>query len=68
MKCVGLIFDMKYVVLFQRPNRIPNMDQWFDDRKDAERRCSELIGMLDWLYERNNKVEGPSKVWIEEKE
>ena len=59
---------MKYVVLFQRPNRIPNMDEWFDDRNDAERRCSEFIGMLDWLYESNNKVEGPSKVWIEEKE
>ena len=59
---------MKYVVLFQRPDRTPNMDEWFDNRKDAERRCSELIGMFDWLYESNNKVEGPARVWVEEVE
>lgn len=56
---------MKYVVLFQRPGRVANMDEWFDKKWDAEKRASELRGMMDWLYERNNKVDGPCKVWIE---
>jgi len=58
MKC-------NYVVLFQRPGRVANMDQWFDTQWDAEKRCEELQSMFDWLYERNNKVEGPCKVWVE---
>lgn len=65
MKCVDLIFDMKYVVLFKRHNRTPNMDQWFDTEEEAENRCSELQGMFDWLYERNDKVEGNCIVWVE---
>jgi len=32
---------------------------------DAEKRSEELQSMFDWLYERNNKVEGPCKVWVE---
>jgi hypothetical protein len=67
MKCVDLIFDMKYVVLFKRQDRIPNMDQWFDTEEDAEKRREELQEMFNWLYERNDKVEGNCIVWVEEK-
>jgi len=56
---------MKYVVLFQRPGRVANMDEWFSTQVEAEKRCSELQGMFDWLYERNNKVDGPAKCWVE---
>jgi hypothetical protein len=56
---------MKYVVLFHRPGRIANMDQWFDTLEEAEKRCSELQAMFDWLYVRNNNVEGPTKCWVE---
>jgi hypothetical protein len=56
---------MKYAVLFQRPGRVANMDEWFSTQGEAEKRCSELQGMFDWLYERNNKVDGPAKCWVE---
>jgi len=58
---------MKYVVLFKRPGRIPNMDEWFDTKQEAEKRCEELQSMFDWLYEMNNKGDGPCNVWVEEK-
>ena len=58
---------MKYVVLFQRPGRVANMDEWFDTKQEAENRCEELKDMFDWLYERNNRSGGPCKVWVEEK-
>jgi len=41
------------------------MDEWFSTQVEAEKRCSELQGMFDWLYERNNKVDGPAKCWVE---
>ena len=56
---------MKYAVLFQRPGRVANMDEWFSTKEEAQSRCSELQGMFDWLYERNNKVDGPCKCWVE---
>ena len=56
---------MKYAVLFQRPGRVANMDEWFSTMEEAQRRCSELQRMFDWLYERNNKVDGPAKCWVE---
>jgi len=56
---------MKYAVLFQRPGRVANMDEWFSTKEEAQRRCSELQGMFDWLYTRNNKVDGPAKCWVE---
>lgn len=56
---------MKYAVLFQRPGRVANMDEWFFTMEEAQRRCSELQGMFNWLYERNNKVDGPAKCWVE---
>lgn len=56
---------MKYAVLFQRPGRVANMDEWFSTKEEAQRRCSELQGMFNWLYERNNKVDGPAKCWVE---
>ena len=59
---------MKYVVLFKRPGRVANMDEWFDTQYDAERRCEDLQSMFDWLYERNNKVDGPAECWVECKE
>ena len=59
---------MKYVVLFRRPGRVANMDEWFDTKQEAEKRCEELKDMFDWLYERNNKAGGPCKCWIETKE
>jgi hypothetical protein len=57
--------NYKYAVLFQRPGRVANLDEWFDTQGDAERRSEELQSMFDWLYERNNKVDGPAKVWVE---
>ena len=57
--------NYKYAVLFQRPGRVANLDEWFDTQGDAERRSEELQSMFDWLYERNNKVDGPCKVWVE---
>ena len=56
---------MKYAVLFQRPGRVANMDEWFSTKEEAQSRCNELQGMFDWLYERNNKVDGPAKCWVE---
>ena len=59
---------MNYIVIYQREGRLPNMDQWFDKKIEAEKRCEELQGMFDWMYERNNKMEGPCKCWVECKE
>ena len=28
----------RYVVLFKRQDRTPNMDEWFDNEEDAEKR------------------------------
>lgn len=58
---------MKYVVLFKRPGRVANMDEWFDTKQEAEKRSEELQDMFNWLYERNNKTDGPCVVWVEEK-
>ena len=41
---------MKYAVLFQRPGRVANMDEWFSTMEEAQRRCSD----------------GPAKCWVEE--
>ena len=57
--------NMKYVVLFQRPNRTANMDEWFDDEEKAQKRCSELQGMFDWLVSRNGKEEERAVCWVE---
>ncbi len=65
MKCVDLIFDMKYVVLFQRPNSLPNMDEWFRKKEGADKRCEELQLMFDWLYFRNGKKEEKTVCWVE---
>lgn len=56
---------MKYVVLFKRGERVPNLDEWFDTQYDAERRCDELQGMFDWLYERTNRASDKCTVWVE---
>ena len=59
---------MKYVVIYQiEGRRLANMDQWYDKRIEAEKRCEELQGMFDWMYERSNTMKGPCKCWIEEK-
>ena len=58
---------MKYVVIYQREGRMANMDQWYDTRPEAEKRCEDLQGMFDWMWERNNKLEGRCQCWIEEK-
>ena len=59
---------MQYVVIYQiEGRRLVNMDQWCDKRIEAEKRCEELQGMFDWMYERSNTMEGPCKCWIEEK-
>ena len=59
---------MQYVVIYQiEGRRLVNMDQWYDKRIEAEKRCEELQGMFDWMYERSNTMEGPCKCWIEEK-
>ena len=42
---------MKYVVIYQREGRMANMDQWYDTRPEAEKRCEELQGMFDWMWE-----------------
>lgn len=28
---------MKYIVIYQREGRLPNMDQWFDKKIEAEK-------------------------------
>ena len=59
---------MQYVVIYQiEGRRLVKMDQWYDKRIEAEKRCEELQGMFDWMYERSNTMEGPCKCWIEEK-
>ena len=59
---------MQYFVIYQiEGRRLVNMDQWYDKRIEAEKRCEELQGMFDWMYERSNTMEGPCKCWIEEK-
>ena len=59
---------MQYVVIYLiEGRRLVNMDQWYDKRIEAEKRCEELQGMFDWMYERSNTMEGPCKCWIEEK-
>jgi|TARA_B100000035_G_C21010402_1_gene559357 hypothetical protein len=59
--------EHQWVVLFQRPGRVANMDEWFSSKVEAEKRCEQLQSMFDWLYERNNKSDGPCKCWVEEK-
>ena len=40
-----------------------NMDEWFSTRRSGEGAVNS--GMFNWLYERNNKVDGPAKCWVE---
>lgn len=56
---------MKYVVLFQRGDRTPNLDQWFETQGDAECRKNELQSMFDWLKNHNPKSVEPVSVWVE---
>tara|TARA_R100000773_G_C4204643_1_gene105937 strand:+ start:371 stop:565 length:195 start_codon:yes stop_codon:yes gene_type:complete len=58
---------MQYVVIYQREGRMANMDEWFDTRQEAEKRCEELQGMFNWMWEMNKKRERPCNVWIEER-
>ena len=41
------------------------MDEWFDDEEKAQKRCSELQGMFDWLVSRNGKEEERAVCWVE---
>lgn len=57
--------NFKYVVLFQRGDRSTNMDEWFDVKVDADKRCRELQYMFDWLNEKNDNRGEVCKVWVE---
>jgi len=56
---------MKYVVLFQRGDRQPNIDEWFTTLPDAEHRRKELQGMFDWLKQSNKNTTEDVSVWVE---
>jgi len=56
---------MKYVVLFQRGDRTPNLDEWFMTQYDAEKRRKELQLMFDWLRDQNPKETEPVSVWVQ---
>ncbi len=56
---------MKYVVLFQRPESLPNMDEWFNMKECADKRCEQLQLMFDWLYLRNEKKGEKTVCWVE---
>ena len=56
---------MKYVVLFQRGDRTPNIDEWFDTQYDADKRKKELQRMFDWLNNKQTYETDPVSVWVE---
>ena len=55
---------MKYVVLFQRGDRTPNIDEWFDTQYDADKRKKELL--VPKVVERHQQPyeSDPFSVWL----
>ena len=47
---------LKYAVLFRRGDRTPNLDEVFEDKDQAERRCEELQHMFDWMEQQSGKL------------
>jgi len=56
---------MKYAVLFKRGERTPNLDELYDQKDEAERRCEELQHMFDWLETQSGKPQEHRDVWVE---
>ena len=59
---------LKYAVLFKRGDRTPNLDELFDNKDQAERRCEELQHMYDWLELQSGKSTDHRDVWVEERD
>ncbi len=59
---------MKYAVLFKRGDRTPNLDELYDDKGQAERRCEELQHMFDWLELQSGKPQDHRDVWVESRD
>ena len=59
---------LKYAVLFKRGDRIPNLDELFENKDQAERRCEELQHMYDWLEQQSGKSSDHRDVWVEERD
>ncbi len=59
---------MKYAVLFKRGDRTPNLDELYDQKDEAERRCEELQHMFDWLETQSGKPQEHRDVWVEERD
>ncbi len=59
---------LKYAVLFKRGDRTPNLDELFDNKDQAERRCEELQHMYDWLELQSGKATDHRDVWVEERD
>tara|TARA_B100000427_G_scaffold106558_1_gene88417 strand:+ start:4852 stop:5037 length:186 start_codon:yes stop_codon:yes gene_type:complete len=59
---------MKYAVLFKRGERTPNLDELYDQKDEAERRCEELQHMFDWLETQSGKPQEHRDVWVEERD
>ena len=59
---------LKYAVLFRRGDRIPNLDEVFEDKDQAERRCEELQHMFDWMEQQSGKLSDHKDVYVEERD
>ncbi len=59
---------LKYAVLFKRGDRTPNLDELFENKDQAERRCEELQHMYDWLEQQSGKSSDHRDVWVEERD
>lgn len=55
--------DSNFVVLFQRGDRVPNIDSWHMTEEDAERRVDDLIGQFEWIKTHHIKQSDSVKVW-----
>jgi len=59
---------LKYAVLFRRGDRTPNLDELFEDKEQAERRCEELQHMFDWMEQQSGKLSDHKDVYVEERD
>ena len=59
---------LKYAVLFKRGDRTPNLDELFEDKDQAERRCEELQHMFDWMEQQSGKATDHKDVWVESRD
>ena len=59
---------LKYAVLFKRGDRTPNLDELFEDKDQAERRCEELLLMFDWMEQQSGKATDHKDVWVESRD